>query len=225
MDMKEKQEKKMSFWSYMKTGGFWKQLSLMVAISALSVAIVLLSLRFFTRHGQDIRVADIRGMYFDDLAPFEKEFGFKFVVRDSVYDPEKEPGEIIAQSPQPGAHVKKNRTFYVVLAAALPASVQMPDLKDLSLRQAQALLETYGLNVGKKTFVPSIAKGAVIGQLFDGREIEPGSLIRRGSYIDLQLGDGKGRLPVMQDTVAEEDVPMEDAPEGYVELYGDEVAQ
>lgn len=192
----------------MKTKGFWLQLLLMILIAVVLVVGVLLSLRFFTHHGQEIKVADIRGMRLEDMKPFEENFGFKFVVRDSVYERGRTPGEIIAQSPQEGALVKKNRTFYVVLAAKLPASVQMPDLTDLSLRQAEALLETYGLNVGNKTFVPSIAKGAVVGQLFRGREIEPGSPVRRGSYIDLQLGDGKGSFPVLQDTteVLEEEV-------------------
>lgn len=201
----------MSFWSYVKTGNFWKHLLWMLLILIVLVSAVLLSLRFFTHHGQDIRVADIRGLYMQDLQPFEKEFGFKFVVRDSVYDPDKTPGEIIAQSPQAGEHVKRNRTFYVVLAASLPASVQMPDLKDLSLRQAAALLETYGLKVGGKIMVPSIVKGAVINQLHHGEEIEPGTLIRRGSSIDLQIGDGKGRLPVMQqDSLSEQEFTEED---------------
>lgn len=196
---------------------------MMIVILVLLVAGVLLSLRFFTNHGQDIRVADIRGMYLRDLEPFSKEFGFKFVVRDSVYDPDKEPGEIIAQSPQAGEHVKKNRTFYVVVAASLPASVQMPDLQDLSLRQAEALLETYGLKVGGKTTVPSIVKGAVVGQRYQGEDIEPGSLIRRGSSIDLQIGDGKGKLPVVQDTVSqqEEEYIEEDTYDEELPLYED----
>ena len=203
----------MSFWSYVKTGNFWKQLLWMLFILVVLVSAVLLSLRFFTRHGQDIRVADIRGLHLQDLQPFEKEFGFRFVVRDSVYDPGKEPGEIIAQLPQPGEHVKKNRTFYVVLAASLPASVQMPDLKDLSLRQAEALLETYGLKVGGKITVPSIVRGAVVNQLHHGEEIEPGTMIRRGSSIDLQIGDGKGRLPVMQqDTLLDQETAEEEYP-------------
>ncbi len=196
----------MSFFAYMKTGGFWRQLLLMIVILVLLISVVLLSLRFFTRHGQDIRVADLRGMQLEKLKPFEEEFGFKFVVRDSIYDPERKPGEIIAQSPQVGSKVKKNRTFYLVVAAGLPASVQMPDLKDLSLRQAEALLETYGLKVGVRYVVPSIVKGAIIGQLHRGQEIEPGSLVRKGSFIDLQIGDGKGRLPVIQDSVEEEDM-------------------
>lgn len=211
----------MSFGAYLKTGNFWKQLLLMMVVLVVLVSAVLLSLRFFTHHGQDIRVADVRGLYLRDLKPFEKEFGFKFVVRDSVYEPDKEPGSIIAQSPHAGEHVKKNRTFYVVLAASLPASVQMPDLKDLSLRQAEALLETYGLKVGGKTIVPSIVRGAVVEQLFQGEEIEPGTLIRRGSCIDLQLGDGKGRLPVVQDTLPGEDVSEEDL-SGEEDIYQEE---
>lgn len=204
----------------MKTWNFWKQILLMLLTVVLLVTLILLSLRFFTHHGQEIKVGDIRGMYMDELKPYEEQFGFRFVVRDSVYNPDVQPGKIISQSPQPGACVKRNRTFYVVLAASLPASVQMPDLKDLSLRQAEALLETYGLKVGEKTIVPSIVKGAVVEQLFQGEKIEPGTLIRRGSSIDLQLGDGKGSLPVVQqDSLMQEDTEVLD---GEYEIDGEE---
>ena len=171
----------------MRTADFWKQIGLIIVAGVLVV--------------EEIKVTDIRGMKMDQLAPYTEEFGFQFVVRDSVYSPEIEAGTIISQSPQPGSVVKRDRTFYLVVAAALPPSVQMPNLVDLSIRQAASLLETYGLRIGQRISVPSIAHGAVIRQLYQGEDIEPGTLIRRGELIDLEVGDGGGEQPMIQDSI------------------------
>jgi beta-lactam-binding protein with PASTA domain len=68
----------------------------------------------------------------------------------------------------------------------------MPDLRDLTFRQAMAVLETYGLKPGNMEYVPDIAKNAVLRQRHKGREIAPGTWIEKGERIDLQLGKGGG---------------------------------
>lgn len=198
----------MGFFSYMRTGDFWKQILLMLLAAVFLVALVLISLNLFTRHGQEIRVADIRGLNQSQLQSYTEEFGFKFVVRDSVYQDGIRPGTILSQSPLPGSIVKKNRTFYIVVAASRPSSVQMPELADLSLRQAEALLETYGLKVGKVTEVLSVVKGSVMRQLIQGEEIPAGSPVQRGSVIDLEIGNGKGEWVASPDSLPLPDMDM-----------------
>ncbi|HPK05429.1 MAG TPA: PASTA domain-containing protein, partial [Bacteroidales bacterium] len=80
----------------------------------------------------------------------------------------------------------------------LPESVSMPDLVDLTYRQALSTLETYGLGIGKIDYVPDIAKNAVLKQNFEGEEILPGTQIIKGSTIDLVLGQGLGstKIPI-----------------------------
>jgi beta-lactam-binding protein with PASTA domain len=67
----------------------------------------------------------------------------------------------------------------------------MPNLRDLSLRQATSLLETYGMKVGSVITVPSVGK-AVVEQYYKGYVIAPGEKIPQGSVITLQIGNGKG---------------------------------
>ncbi|MDE7101720.1 MAG: hypothetical protein K2O37_02885, partial [Bacteroidales bacterium] len=105
----------MSFFSYMKTGNFWKQILLMLIIVVILIGASLLSLNIFTHHGREIKVADICGFKVEQLQPYTEEFGFRFVVRDSIYHPNVEPGTILLQSPLPGSIVKRKRTFYVVV--------------------------------------------------------------------------------------------------------------
>ena len=66
----------------------------------------------------------------------------------------------------------------------------MPDFRDLSLRQAKSVIETYGLRLGTFKYVPSEYKDAVLDQLYRWESIKPGRMINKGSTIDLVIGDG-----------------------------------
>lgn len=199
----------------MRTGNFWKQILLMLIIVVILIGAALLSLNIFTHHGREIKVADICGFRVEQLQPYTEEFGFRFVVRDSIYQPNVEPGTILLQSPLPGSIVKRKRTFYVVVAASQPAAEQMPNLIDLSQRQAEALLETYGLKVGRVISVDWEVKGSVVRQLYGGVPIAPGSSIRKGSVIDLEVGNGKAKwksskIMALQDSVSQDELFDED---------------
>jgi len=66
----------------------------------------------------------------------------------------------------------------------------MPQLSELSLRNAQVTLESYGLRVGQLIYIPSEYTQLVLGQHYKGKPIEPGTLIAKGSSIDLLVGQG-----------------------------------
>lgn len=183
--VKNKEE---SWWNYIRSFEFWQQIALMILIAIVLTIITLFSLRFFTHHGQKIKVPDMSGYTIEELQPLEDKYSFKFVIRDSVFDIKSTPGTIIAQTPKSGSIVKKRRTFYVIVSAYNQPSIKMPNLIDLSYRQAVSLLETYGLKVGSVTTVNSIAEGAILGQFYKGRAIAPNDPIAQGSSIDLQIG-------------------------------------
>jgi len=152
----------------------------------------------YTRHGQAISVPDFSGLYLEELDQNVDFLRFEFTVIDSVYDPTRERGTILSQDPAPEALVKEGRMIYLTVVAVNPKMVEMPELKDLSLRSATSLLQTYGLEVGKLSYEPDLARNAVLKQIHDGQAIEPGKLIRAGSTIDLVLGlgDQQELLPV-----------------------------
>ena len=66
----------------------------------------------------------------------------------------------------------------------------MPNLVDLSLRQALVTLEGAGLQVGFLDYVQNYAENAVLEQIFRGEIIKPDTLIEKRSKIDLVLGTG-----------------------------------
>jgi beta-lactam-binding protein with PASTA domain len=170
------------FW---KTRQFWRTIALMAGASLLIVILTITSLRLFTRHGQSFEVPDLTGLTMAHLTSLEKDYKFTFVIIDSVFDETHPPGTVIRHDPLPGSTVKRGRKFYITLVSSTPDMAKMPNLIDLSLRQATALLKAAGLYLGTITYQPGNFQNAVLDQIYRGQHIFPGESIRRGSYINL----------------------------------------
>ena len=169
----------------LKTRRFWRNLALMGGASLLVLVLTLMSLRWFTRHGQSYIVPDFTGLTMDQLGVLHKDYGFVFVVIDSVFDESHPAGSVLRHDPAPNATVKRGRKFYITLVSSMPDMVVMPNLIDLSLRQATALLESRGLFAGTITYRPDRFQNVVLNQTHRGLRIRSGERVRKGSYIDL----------------------------------------
>jgi beta-lactam-binding protein with PASTA domain len=76
--------------------------------------------------------------------------------------------------------------------------VAVPNLIDLPIRQALALIESSGLKIGELKYKPDLSVNIVIEQLYSGKKISEGDSIQKGSVVDLVLGKGLSnqRTPV-----------------------------
>jgi beta-lactam-binding protein with PASTA domain len=164
---------------------FWRTLALMIVASVLIMVLTVMSLNLFTRHGQAFIVPDLTDLRMEQLHPLHEQYGFNFVIIDSIFDPARSPGTVLRHDPVPGATVKRGRKFYITLASSTPDMVGVPNLVDLSLRQATALLQSVGLRLGNVTYQPGYFQNAVIDQRYRGFEILPGERLQKGSRIDL----------------------------------------
>ncbi len=152
---------------------------------------VLKFLDVFTRHGEVYLVPDFSGQMVQDLR--EKHFDdyFDLMVIDSIYDKRHQPGSIVMQNPLPGAKVKKGRHVYLTIVAQMPEMVEMPNLRNLSLRQAMVQLDEKGLKVDHLEYVEYFAKNAVVDQLLNGEPIEAATRLPKGTAIALVVGKGE----------------------------------
>lgn len=180
-----------SLFEFIKSRVFLINLGIAVFLIISSLIGVYYYLDSYTHHDEKISVPELRGLMpeqvMDSVAGKHLQ---ALVVDSSLYDPKKPKRSVLEQDPAPGTFVKENRTIYLSINKEVPAQVKMPDLVDASYRQAEALLQSFGLMVGQLIYKPDMAKNAVLGQQFRGRDIRPGTLISRGSKIDLVLGDG-----------------------------------
>lgn len=183
---------------FLSSKSFVINLGIAGTISIIGLLGVYAMLGSYTHHGQIIKVPDLRGMNSDSLGTYLNSLHLRFKIIDSLYESGKQPGEVLDQDPASGSGVKQERTIYVSINSVKPPKVKMPDLVDVSFRQAEAILQTYGLVTGQVSYQPDLAKNAILKQLFKGVVIKPGTEIYKGSAIDLVLGDGTGTsdLPV-----------------------------
>ncbi len=182
----------MSFLGFFKSKIFFKNTIIAILVTIVLIWVILRFLNLYTRHGSYIVVADFKGVPIEQLDKFASDNDLEYIINDSLYDNSLQKGTVAMQDPAPGTKVKKDRKVYLTVVALRPEQVSMPNLVDLTLRQASAMLETYGLKPGALTYVPDIAHNAILKQRYKGQEIKAGVLIEKGSKIDLIIGKGEG---------------------------------
>lgn len=187
----------MSIISFVKSKTFRNHLLLAFALIIVMLWLSLKALDVYTRHGRTITVPDLSGMPTEEAKSTLNRMNLRYTINDSIFDSQAEKGTVASQNPEKYTEVKRNRTVYLTTVAILPEMTTMPDLTDLSLRQALALLQTYGLKAGNLEYVPSIARNAVLQQKFNQGTIEPGTTIEKGTAIDLVLGTGEAGTSVI----------------------------
>jgi eukaryotic-like serine/threonine-protein kinase len=152
----------------------------------------------YTNHGSTVTVPDLRGLKVSTVENFLKNRALRIKIADSsVFDLEKPPGTVIEQDPAPSEKVKENRTIYLTVTKTVPPKIKMPNLIDVSYRQAEAILISYGLKPGETTYKPDLCKNCVLNFTMNGKTLKPGEEITKGSVIDLVLGDGFGNTKVI----------------------------
>ena len=67
----------------------------------------------------------------------------------------------------------------------------MPNVIQITKRNAESILNALGFNVRDFTYIDNIGKDMVLDVLFEGEKILPGQKIPMNSEIDLILGNGK----------------------------------
>ncbi|MES2456257.1 MAG: PASTA domain-containing protein [Bacteroidota bacterium] len=184
-----------NFISYLKTKSFRNNLIAAVLTVSILLFIAFFSLRYYTKHGQGLEVPAVKGLSFTQAVSKLEELGFRYEV-DSVYVMDTPPGTVIDQDPDSRTFVKDNRTIYLTVSMNTAPNVKFPDVVFKSLRQAQAIIESFGLKLGDTTYKPDPARDVVLDVLFGGQPIKMGETIPKGSKIDFVLGDGKGNEEV-----------------------------
>jgi beta-lactam-binding protein with PASTA domain len=149
------------------------------------------SLGSYTHHGITIAVSDFSNIKTEDLNKFISDKQLRYEVIDSIFDSKVAAGVVIKQDPEKNIAVKQNRIIYLTVSAKLPPLIKMPNLVDASMRQAQAMIESDGLKVGTREYRSDPCVNCVLAQMMKGKKIDAGTMIPKGSVIDLILGKGE----------------------------------
>lgn len=164
---------------------------------ALLVTIVLVLLltrwlRGYTEHGQEVVVPTVTELYIEEAQPLLAAEQLEMVVIDSTYSRKTPLGTIVEQNPRAGAHAKHGRAVYVIVNARQRRMVPLPDLTDVSYRQAVASLRQLDLYADSVEYEPSEYKDLVLNVRRGQETLEPGTRIEEGTHLILVVGYGKG---------------------------------
>lgn len=161
-------------------------------VLVLFLAFFFVYLPFTTNHGESVTVPDVQKMDVRQVGSFLAEKDLTYHVSDCTYVIGVPPLSVISQYPKPGAKVKEGRKIYVTVVSQSVPRIKMPKVTDMSHKSAELLLKSNGLVLGEIRYVPDLAHGSVLKQLYNGKEIQPGEEVPKGSKIDLEVGQGLG---------------------------------
>jgi eukaryotic-like serine/threonine-protein kinase len=167
-----------------------RNLVLAFLILIFGTTIIMQILKIYTRHNHDLTVPDLSGLTLVDALKTAREKDMRVEVFDSVFMADFEKGTVVEQHPEAGLKVKKNRKIFLTMNAINPEKIAMPNLVDLTFKQASAKIESFGLKLGHISYEPNIAINLVLDQRLHGSPLAPGDSIAKGTAVDLVLGKG-----------------------------------
>lgn len=182
----------MSFIKFLTSRAFLVNLIIAVFLVAILLFVTIKGLEKYTRHGQSNPVPDFTAMMPDEAQQIALQHELKIEIVDSLFLEDAAPGTVVDQIPRPGHGVKQNRTIFLTINSTQPEMVTLPQLTDISFRQAQVLIENSGLQIGTISYRPSEYDNLVLNVQIDSVNIRTGKQLPKGTRVDLVVGRQHG---------------------------------
>lgn len=141
----------------------------------------------YTNHGESKSLRDFRGIHIEDLEQEFQQEKLRFVIIDTVNNDKAERGVVVDQTPKAFSYVKDNRTIYLTINSLTEEKVVMPNLTQGSPKMALTRIKASGLVLDSVWNIAGSFDKLVVGQFFNGKEIEPGTRLKKGSKIVIQV--------------------------------------
>ncbi len=180
----------MGILKFLKSKWFFINIAISIVFIGIIIWVVMINLNLYTRHNQYIKVPDFKGISTSNCEKIANKKNIRIKVIDSLYIKNHKPGTIIEQHPKAGHNVKENREIRLTVCSFKPESIPFPNLKNSPFRQTVNTLKGLGFKIGEIIYTESNYKNLVIDLKFKNDTLTPGTLIEKGSVIDLILGKG-----------------------------------
>tara|TARA_B100000900_G_scaffold192609_1_gene162976 strand:+ start:458 stop:877 length:420 start_codon:yes stop_codon:yes gene_type:complete len=137
-------------------------------------------------------VPNLVGMSLSEIDVVISENNLRYEIIDSsFYNEEFDKNSVLEQIPLANIEVKKNRKIYLTINPSSIGDVILPEIIQLTKRNAVTILTALDLQIGEFIYENNIGKDMVLDVEIDGEMIKPGTIIPKKSKIDLILGNGK----------------------------------
>ena len=172
---------------------FLKIIALFLSFSIVTGVCAYLTLTFIIKSEDTVTVPDVVGKEVVYTLKTLSDLELNTKVRKFEYNAAITANHVIFQEPEAGAVIKKGRDVRLIISKGAQ-TILMPNLKNLSHRQALIILETNDLGAGvhSRTYHSEIAKDNIITQT-----PYPNTAIRRNAHVDLLISLGRRPLAYM----------------------------
>jgi len=156
---------------------------------AITFALILdfLVMPYYTNYNKGITVPDVTKISLDEAEALLERHGLRHEVLDRRANTVYPANYIIDQSPSAKQIVKPNRKIYLTVNTAVTPQTVVPNVVNMSLRNAEIQLENHGLTVGTRSYESSRFRNTILRQ-----SIAAGDTVSRGTVINLAVSDGLG---------------------------------
>ncbi len=180
-----------NFLNFLKSKTFLIQLGLAVVAVILLAFASLQWLKATTNHGEYVEVPDFSKLSVMEMRSAVERAGLRYQVLDSSdYNPDYPKFSILDQDPPAGNKVKANRKIYFTVNPSGYKKVTVPDIVQVTLRNATSMLRAVGLEVERVTYIDQLGKDMVYNMKFKGKYVKPGDKLPKTSKVELICGNG-----------------------------------
>jgi len=180
-----------AFFRFLKSRTFFIQLGLALVAVVLLVFVLLRWLNSTTNHGEFVEVPDFSKMSVMDMRKAVEEANLRYEVLDSAnFNPDYPRFSIIEQDPVAGNKVKENRKIYFTVNPSGYKKVTLPNVIQVTQRNAASMLRAVGLDVQRVTYIDQIGKDMVYYIKYKGKQVSPGEKLPKTSKVELVCGNG-----------------------------------
>ncbi len=175
-----------SFWQKLRSSLIFKFSIFIVGFLLFIILMDKVIMPMYVHLGDELEMPDVTEMTVEDAIGLLEQQGFIVIIADSIYDANYPKGTVIEQNPYPFSRVKKGRHVYLVVSIG-KKPIMMPNLFYKSPRDAELILKSYGLKMGRKNYEYNdfAVEGVVIGQSYP-----QGQKVKRGTRIDITISLG-----------------------------------
>ncbi len=170
---------------------FIKQIFLAIIIFSVIILFSIIFLFFYTNQTSKVIVPDLIGYNLEEVEKIIVKNKLRFEVIDSsFFNPNFEKKTVLEQIPKSNKNVKKNRKIYLTINPSSYGNVILPNLIQLTKRNAESTLSALDLELGEISYEDNIGKDMVLKVIYLNSEIKEGHIIPKKSKIDFVLGNG-----------------------------------
>lgn len=179
-------------------------IALMIALVGAVIFGVLFWLKGYTRHSDVVEIPDITGMKVEEATQVLAAQNLTLVVADSVFNMKMTPGVILETTPKVGTMIKRERSLFVIVNATGVLKRQVPDVTNVSLRQAMASLRAAGFESISVKYVGGPHNDLVLAlRTESGRLLSKGENIPYNTALVLEVSISDPTLMMREDSLTQ----------------------